>query len=90
MSLCSWPYQSVESITVLPGQTSNSLIHSAFPNANVKQAYWVCDPLFAEKVRRYCFVCLSAFAGSSECKDMDQSEQENRWKEHNPLKSTQS
>lgn len=30
---------------------------------------------FAEKVRR-CFVCLSDFAGSSECKDMDQSEAE--------------
>lgn len=35
-------------------------------------------------------MCLSAFAGSSECKGMDHSETENRWKEHNPPKLMQS
>ena len=33
----------------------------------------MCDPQFAEKVRR-CFVCLGDFAGSSECKNVDQRE----------------
>lgn len=81
-----WSYHSIEGINILPGQRGNSLIHPASFNANVKQAYWVCCPLFARKVR-CCFVCPSAFAGSSECKDMDQSERENRWKEHNHTKT---
>lgn len=64
-----------EDLNILSGQTSNNLIHSA----SFELAHWVCDPAFAEKVRR-CFVCLDAFAGSSECKDMDQSERESRKK----------
>lgn len=63
---------STEGINILSGLTCNSLIHSLSFNASVKQAHRVCYLLFAEKVKRR-FVCLIAFAGSSECKDMDQS-----------------
>lgn len=49
VSLCTWLYQSIWDINIPQG---NGLIHSVSFNANVKQAYWACYPLFAEKVRR--------------------------------------